>query len=65
MANRSRYVQIRVTEEEEKWIEELAEDYTMDRTKLILFALNYLDKERPPFVIEPRGKELALAGITT
>lgn len=62
---KSRYVQIRVSDEEEKWIEELAEDYTMDRTKLILFALDYLDKQRPSFVIEPRGKELALAGMMT
>lgn len=62
---KSRYVQIRVSEDEEKWIDELAADYTMDRSKLILLALNYIDKQRPSFVIEPRGKGLALAGLLT
>lgn len=58
---KSRYIQIRVTEEEEKRIDELAEDYGMDRSKLILFAMDYISNNRPSFVIEPRGKELALA----
>lgn len=61
---KSRTIQIRVTEEEEKRIDELAEDYGMDRSKLILFAMDYISSKRPSFVIEPRGKEMALAGVT-
>ena len=61
---KSRYIQIRVTEDEDKWIGELADDYGIDRSKLILFALDYIEQKRPTFVIEPKGKELALAGMT-
>lgn len=60
---KSRYIQIRVNEQEERWIDELADDYGIDRSKLILFALDYIREQRPSFVIEPRGKELALAGM--
>lgn len=60
---KSRYIQIRLSEDEEKWIEELAEDYSMDRSKLILFALEYISDKRPSFVIEPRPKEMALVGM--
>jgi hypothetical protein len=59
---KSRYFQLRLNEDEDKFLAELAEDYRMDRSKLILFALDFLSEKRPAFVIEPRGKELALAG---
>lgn len=61
---KSKYLQVRVSEEEEKWIDQLAEDYDLDRSKLILFSLDYIRENRPAFTIEPRGKELALAGMT-
>lgn len=61
---KNRYIQIRVTAEEEKKIVELAEDYGMDRSKLILIALDYISNKRPSFVIEPRPKEMALAGMS-
>lgn len=60
---KSRYVQVRLTDEEEKWLEELAQDYGIDRSKLILFSLEYIKENRPQFVIRPQGKELALAGM--
>ena len=58
---KDRYIQVRVSAEEDKWLEELAEDYGLDRSKLILFALDYVNEKRPAFVIEPRKKELTLA----
>lgn len=61
---KSRYVQFRLSDEEEKWLEELAQDYGMDKSKLILFSLEYIRENRPQFVIRPQGKELALAGMT-
>jgi hypothetical protein len=60
---KSRYVQIRLSEEEEKWLEELAADYGMDKSKLILFSMEYIRDHRPQFVIRPQGKALALAGV--
>lgn len=57
------YIQFRVTEDEERWINELAEDYGIDRSKLILFALEYVLEQRPAFQIQPKGKALSLAGI--
>lgn len=61
---KSRYVQFRLTDEENDWLEELAEDYGMDKSKLILFSLEYIRENRPQFVIRPQGKEFALAGMT-
>lgn len=61
---KSRTVQVRLTEEENEWLEELAEDYGVDRSKLILFSLEYIRENRPQFVIRPQGKEFALAGMT-
>lgn len=60
---KSRYVQFRLSEEQEMWLEELAEDYGMDKSKLILFSLEYIRENRPQFVIRPQGKELALAAM--
>lgn len=62
MAKR-RYMQIRLSEEEEKWIEQLSQDYGIDRSRLVLFSLRYIDEHRPAFVIEPQGKEAALASV--
>lgn len=61
---KSRYVQVRLTQEEEQWLSELAEDYGIDRSKLILFSLEYVRENRPQFVIRPQGKEYALAGMS-
>lgn len=61
---KNRTVQIRLTDEENKWLDELAEDYGVDRSKLILFSLEYVRENRPQFVIRPQGKELALASAT-
>lgn len=61
---KNRTVQIRLTDEENEWLEELAEDYGVDRSKLILFSLDYIRENRPEFVIRPQGKELALVGVT-
>lgn len=58
-----RTIQIRVTAEEEKWIEDLAGDYGLDRSKLIMFSLEHIRENRPPFVIYPAGKEAALASV--
>lgn len=62
---KSRYVQVRLTEDEDKMLEDLTEDYGIDRSKLILFSLEYIWENRPQFVIRPQGKELALVGATT
>lgn len=62
---KSRYVQVRLTEDEDQMLEELTEDYGIDRSRLILYALEYIRENRPQFVIRPQGKELALAGMTT
>jgi len=61
---KNRYTQVRLSEDEDKWIGELAEDYGLDRSKLIIFALEYVRENRPQFVIRPQGKEFALAGMT-
>ena len=61
---KNRTVQVRLSEEEENWLDELAEDYGIDRSKLIMFSLEYILENRPQFVIRPQGKELALAGMT-
>lgn len=61
---KSKYLQIRVSEDEEVWIDALCEDYDLDRSKLILHSLEYIAKERPAFTIEPKGKEFASAGMT-
>jgi hypothetical protein len=59
---KSRVFQFRLTEEEDKFIDELAEDYRLEKSKLILFALDYISTNRPSFVIESRKKELTLEG---
>lgn len=61
---KSKYLQIRVSDDEEQWIDALAEDYDLDRSKLILFSLEYIERERPAFMIQPKGKECAPAGMT-
>lgn len=61
---KTRTVQVRLTDEENEWLERLAEDYGMDRSRLILYSLEYIRENRPQFVIRPQGKELALAGMT-
>jgi len=61
---KSRYVQFRLSEDEERWLDELAKDYGMDKSKLIIFSLEYIRDHRPQFVIRPQGKVLALAGAT-
>lgn len=61
---KSRHVQVRLTEEEDKWLEELAGDYGINRSELILFSLEYVAENRPQFVIRPQGKEFALVGVT-
>lgn len=61
---KSRTIGVRMSEAEEKWLDELAEDYGMDRSKFIMFSLEYIRDNRPQFVIRPQGKELALAGMT-
>lgn len=60
---KNRTVQVRLSEEEERWLNDLADDYGMDRSKLIMFSLEYIRDNRPQFVIRPQGKELALAGM--
>lgn len=60
---KSRYLQVRMDEAEDKMLAELADDYRMNRSEVILFALKYLSEKRPAFVIEPRGKALTLAGV--
>lgn len=61
---KNRTVQVRLTDEENEWLERLAEDYGMDRSRLILYSLEYIRENRPQFVIRPQGKESALAGMT-
>jgi hypothetical protein len=60
---KDKFIQIRVNPDEERWIEALAADYRLNRSELILLSLNYIREERPAFTIEPRGKELAPAGM--
>ena len=59
--NKAEYLQIRVNEGQKDLAKGLAEDYGIDVSKLVLFALDYINKQRPPFVIEPQGKIAALA----
>lgn len=60
---KGKYIQFRVDEDQERWIDQLADDYGLDRSKLIMFALEYVLENRPSFVIEPKGKASPLAAV--
>jgi hypothetical protein len=51
------FAQFRVSEEENQWIDKLAQDYGLDRSKLILLSLDYVRRYRPHFSIKPQSKE--------
>jgi len=53
---KAEYLQIRVSEGQKEFAKGLADDYGIDVSKLVLFALDYINKQRPPFVIESQGK---------
>jgi hypothetical protein len=60
MQKQRRVLQIRLSERDEAMIERLIEDYGLDRTALVLRALEYVDTHKPVFQIVPAGKGLAL-----
>jgi len=57
---KAEYLQIRVSEGQKEFAKGLAEDYGIDVSKLVLFALDYVNQKRPQFVIESQGKSGAL-----
>lgn len=60
MAQKTEYLPIRVSPEEKKLIEFLAEDYGMEKiSDFIRAMIDYIDRERPTITIVPEGKNLA------
>lgn len=60
MRKKQKALQIRLSDREEAMIERLVEEYGLDRSALILRALEYVDQHKPAFQIVPLGKGLAL-----
>ena len=54
---KNRYVHVRLSEQDERWIKELADDYNMDKSKLVMLALGCVKENRPQFVIRSQDKE--------
>lgn len=62
MAQKTEYLPIRLSPEEKRLVEFLAEDYGMDKVSDFFRAvLGYIDRERPMLTIVPAGKVSALA----
>ena len=51
------YFQMRLLEGDEQLLEELTQDYQLDRSQLVRRALEYLRDNRPVLQIVPQGKE--------
>ncbi len=59
MAERKKWLQVRVSEDERELITELAGEYGMDDSTFIRSMIAFVDQKRPPLVIVPMGKGFA------
>jgi len=58
---KAKYLQVRIGDDEEALLDSLTEQYGIDRSTLIRFALAYINDKKPVFQVAPLGKEMALA----
>jgi hypothetical protein len=65
-------VQVRLTAEESNMLDRLKADYGLSYSELIIYALEYVEKNRPSFLVQkvvrpaarPQPKAVALASMT-
>lgn len=63
MRQKQKALQIRLSERDEELIERLAGEYGLDKSALVIRALEYIDQHKPVFQIVPLGKGLALTAL--
>ena len=62
--NKPKWLQMRLTADDEALLEELTEEYGLDRSNLIRKALEHIQQTKPTFHIAPQGKGPALAAMS-
>lgn len=64
MAIKSEYLPIRLSPDEKRRVEFLAQDYGMEKVSDFVRAIiSYIDRERPVLTIVPEGKDSALVSM--
>jgi hypothetical protein len=56
MEQRTKNLNIRLTEGQKRSIDELAKEYGKTTTEFVLLMAEYVRKKRPTFTIEPTGQ---------
>ncbi len=60
-AEKTKFLQVRMSEEERETVDALAAEYGMDASNFIRAMISFVDQQRPVLRIVPLKKEPALA----